>query len=217
MIPEGTPANEIVIVLFVVVVIAVSGLWALFYFTRPLPPKSEAPAAPPAAPPIRSRPLDQAPARPSIGDVIMSRLQGSAGPIESGARGLAASPAEGLQPVAMPCKGANVGLARQALDDHAANGLDDITPAEARAIIRQQARAEAIVAILKAAENGKVKSAGDQAGLIEAVSGASRTSRAGSPYTALKAVVDDLRGKNGPRYPELDEQHRAMGVMPEKI
>jgi hypothetical protein len=107
---------------------------------------------------------------------------------------------DGLQPIAMPSKAANDGLALGGLDDLAANGLDDITPAEARAIIRQQARAEAIVAILRAAEAGKVKSAGDQAGLIEAVAGGARTSRLGTPYMLFKAAVDELRGKARPEY-----------------
>jgi hypothetical protein len=57
-----------------------------------------------------------------------------------------------------------------------------------------------VVAILRAAEAGKVKSAGDQAGLIEAVAGGARTSRPGTPYTLLKAAVDDLRGKPKPEY-----------------
>jgi hypothetical protein len=105
---------------------------------------------------------------------------------ERGASGLANDPHTGLHPVATPRK--------------AANDLSDITPAEARAIIRQQAHAETIAAILRAAESGKVKSAGDQAGLIEAVAGGARTSRPGTPYTLLKAAVDELRGKARTEY-----------------
>lgn len=60
--------------------------------------------------------------------------------------------------------------------------------------------AGAIVAILRAAESGKVKRAGDQAGLIDAVAGGARTSRPGSPYTLLKRAVDELRGKARPAY-----------------
>ncbi len=156
-------------------------------------PKSEAAETPRA----RSRPLDSpAPTpRASIVDMLMSRMFGAAGPLEAGASALDSDPAEDLQPLATPCKAANDSLARQELDARSANDLSDITPAEARAIIRQQARAEAIVAILKAAEAGKVKSAGDQAGLIEAVAGGSRTSRPGTPYMALKLIVDELRSK----------------------
>jgi hypothetical protein len=116
----------------------------------------------------------------------------------AGATGLAKSAGEDLQPLAMPRKPANDGLALGTLGDNLANDLGDITPAEARAIIRQQARAEAIVAILRAAEANKVKSAGDQAGLIEAVAGGARTSRPGTPYALLKASVDELRGKQRP-------------------
>ena len=75
-----------------------------------------------------------------------------------------------------------------------------LPPAEARAIIPQQACAEALVAILRAAEASKVKSADDQAGLIEAVAGGARTSRPGAPYMLLKAAVDELRGKTRPEY-----------------
>ena len=138
--------------------------------------------------------------RPSIADVIMSRLWGAAGPAEDSARGLAQDLAKGLHPIATPRKPANEGLALGGLGERAVNDLGDITPAEARAIIRQQARAEAIVAILKAAEAGKVKSAGDQAGLIEAVAGGARTSRPGTPYMALKVIVEELRGKSKPVY-----------------
>ncbi len=147
---------------------------------------------------VQSRSFDSpAPTpRASIVDTLMSILFGAVGPLEDGASPLAQDVAEGLQPLATPCKPANDGLARQEFGARPANDLSDITPAEARAIIRQQARAEAIVAILKAAEAGKVKSAGDQAGLIEAVVGGSRTSRPGTPYMALKAVVDELRGKS---------------------
>jgi hypothetical protein len=119
---------------------------------------------------------------------------------ERGATGLANNSDDGLQPIAMPRKAANDALALGGLGDVAANDLSDITPAEARAIIRQQARAEAIVAILRAAESGKVKSAGDQASLIEAVAGGARTSRPGTPYTLLKIAVDELRGKARPEY-----------------
>jgi hypothetical protein len=119
---------------------------------------------------------------------------------------------DGLQPVAMPRKATNDGLALGGLGDLAANGLEDITPAEARAIIRQQARAEAIVAILRAAETGKVKSAGDQAGLIEAVAGSARTSRKGTPYMLLKVAVDELRGKARPEYvgDMIERVHREV-------
>jgi hypothetical protein len=113
---------------------------------------------------------------------------------------LANDSSNGLQPIAMLRKPANDDVALGGLGDLAANDLGDITPAEARAIIRQQARAEAIVAILCATEAGKVKSTGDQAGLIEAVAGSARTSRQGTPYTLLKVAVDELRGKTRPQY-----------------
>jgi hypothetical protein len=125
---------------------------------------------------------------------------------------LANAPKDGLQPIAMLRKAANDGLALGGLGDLAANGLEDITPAEVRAIIRQQARAEAIVAILRAVEAGKVKSAGDQAGLIEAVAGGARTSRPGTPYILLKAAVDELRGKARPEYigDMIERVHREV-------
>lgn len=130
----------------------------------------------------------------------MSSVDTQERPSAAGATSLANDPDIGLQPVATPRKATNDGLALGGLGDSFANDLGDITPAEARAIIRQQARAEAIVAILKAAEAGKVKSAGDQAGLIEAVAGGARTSRPGTLYALLKAAVDELRGKQRPEY-----------------
>ncbi|MDQ2997460.1 MAG: hypothetical protein M3R61_10440 [Chloroflexota bacterium] len=130
----------------------------------------------------------------------MSSVKPQNGPIAAGATDLAKSANDGLQPLATPRKPANDGLALGGLGDVFANDLNDITPAEVRTIIRQQARAEAIVAILKAAEASKVKSAGDQAGLIEAVAGGARTSRPGTPYALLKAAVDELRGKQRPEY-----------------
>ena len=119
---------------------------------------------------------------------------------------------DALQPIAMPRKATNDNLALGGLGDLAANDFGDITPAEARTIIRQQARAEAIVAILRAAEAGKVKSPGDQAGLIEAVAGSARTSRRGTPYMLLKAAVDELRGKARPEYvgDMIERVHREI-------
>src|SRR5687768_12263020 len=54
----------------------------------------------------------------------------------AGATGLAKSASEGLQPIATPCKPTNDDLALGALGNNFANDLGDITPAEARAIIR---------------------------------------------------------------------------------
>jgi hypothetical protein len=118
----------------------------------------------------------------------------------------------GLHPIAMPRQDANDGVALGGFGELAAKVLGDITPAEARAIIRQHARAEAIVAILRAAEVGKVKSAGDQAGLIEAVAGGARTSRRGTPYVLLKVAVDELRGKARPEYvgDMIERVHREV-------
>lgn len=126
--------------------------------------------------------------------VIMSRLRIIGDDEEASATALAGEGENALQPIATLSKPANEDLALGGLDMLAANGLGDITPEEARAIIRQQTRAEAIVAILRAAEAGKVKSAGDQAGLVEAVAGGARTSRPGTPYMLLKTLVDELRG-----------------------
>lgn len=194
MIPSGTPPEEIVIVVVMASVVAFVLLAALFWFSRPRS----------ADQPKTDRPLSH----PSIAGIVMSRLLDRIGTIGGGATVLANPEESGLQGVAMERNAPNDPLAGQALGAAPANDLDDITPAEARAIIRQQARAEAIVAILKAAEAGKVKSASDSAGLIEAVSGAARTSRPGSPYTHLKTVVDDLRGKPKPQYRKLDADKR---------
>jgi hypothetical protein len=134
--------------------------------------------------------------RPSImtrGDALNARHDPSTTDLANDSK-------DGLQPIAMPRKAANNALALGELGESVAKDLGDITPAEARAIIRQQARAEVIVAILRAAEAGKVKSVGDQAGLIEAVAGGARTSRPGTPYTLLKVAVDELRGKAQPQF-----------------
>jgi hypothetical protein len=206
MIPNGTSSTEIVIVVILVTAIGCGLIGALFYFTRPQ-------ADTPPKPTIESAPIGGTPPhnRPKLADVIMSRLYAWSTQNGGNASTLADRPENGLHPIATPRKPAKNELTSQGLDDDPANDMGDITPVEVRAIIRQQARAEAIVLILKAAQAGKIKSPGDQAALIEAVSGASRTSRPNSPYSHLKLVVDDLR-KDGPRYQKLDEQHRPIGI-----
>ncbi len=177
-------------------VIAFSGMWWLFWrIGRPVGAKVERDEAGPVEIVQRAwvallhwRPL------------IMVSDDTVTVPHEPGTTDLANDSNDGLQPIVMLRKTINDALALGGLGDVAANDLGDITPAEARAIIRQQARAEAIVAILRAAEAGKVKSAGDQAGLIEAVAGSARTSRRGTPYLLLKVAVDELRGKVRPEY-----------------
>jgi hypothetical protein len=86
--------------------------------------------------------LNWRPAIMASADTLTARQEPSTSRLANDSHG-------GLQPIAMPGKAANDNLTIGELGDLAAKDLGDITPAEARAIIRQQARAEAIVAILR--------------------------------------------------------------------
>lgn len=94
---------------------------------------------------------------------------------------------EAATPIATPCNNDNEALPRNP------PATPEPLPEEARAIIRQQAKAEAVAALLRA------KKLTNMAEAIELVFSVSRNSRAGSAYMLAKASVEELLSPVGQR------------------
>ncbi len=108
---------------------------------------------------------------------------------------VAATSTEAGQLIAKPGNAGNAELAGNA-----------IVPSEARDIIRMQAKAETVVALLKSAKMT------NKAEAIELVFNCSRSGRAGSTYQQALALVDVLINPYPQRTPEQDEQRKALGL-----
>ena len=102
-----------------------------------------------------------------------------------------------------------VAMQRNAINaELSGNAVAEQTPAEARDIIRMQAKAEAVVILLKKAKLT------NKAEAIEAVFECSRTSRAGSPYQRALALVDPLLNDNPypDRTPDQEQRRAELGL-----
>ena len=81
-----------------------------------------------------------------------------------------------------------------------------VVPAEAREIIRTQAKAEAVAALLKSAKLT------NKAETIEIVFGCSRSGRPGSPYARAVVAVDALIERFPPLTPEQAAERQRLGL-----
>jgi hypothetical protein len=86
------------------------------------------------------------------------------------------------------------------------NAVADPIPSEARDIIRMQARAEAVVALLKSAKMT------NKAEAIELIFNCSRSGRPNSTYQQAVALVDALIDRYPQRTPEQEQSRAELGL-----
>lgn len=130
------------------------------------------------------------------GDIVMSSAGGDAAADAAIAAPVAATSTDERQPIATPGNAGNTGLS--------GNAVAGPIPPEARDIIRMQAKAEVVVALLKSAKLT------NKAEAIELVFNCSRSGRPNSVYQQALALVDPLTDRYPQRTPEQEQSRRDL-------
>lgn len=129
---------------------------------------------------------------PDMPSRIMSSVRRTNPDDRSGSAPVAATSTIARQPIATPGNAVNAELS--------GNVVAGAVPNEAREIIRMQAKAEAVVKLLKSAKMT------NKAEAIELIFECSRSGREGSMYKRAQTLVDAILDEH--RYAPLDDQHR---------
>ncbi len=86
------------------------------------------------------------------------------------------------------------------------NAVADLVPSEARDIIRMQAKAEAVVTLLKSAKMT------NKAEAIELIFDCSRSGRSNSTYQQAVTLVDQLTERYPHRTPDQEQSRAGLGL-----
>ena len=129
---------------------------------------------------------------------IMSRPASMRRPKRARQARVAATPPSARQLIAMPGNAGDDGLP--------GNAVAAPLPDEVRDIIRMQAKAEAVVALLES------KRLTNKAEAIELIFGCRRSGRDGSPYKQAQALVDAQMTRYPNRTPEQEQARTELGL-----
>lgn len=143
-------------------------------------------------------PERNAPDAPSADRCIMSRPASMRRPKRARQARVAATLPSAGQRIAMPGNAGNEALP--------GNGVATPLPDAARDIIRMQAKAEAVVALLES------KKLTNKAEAIELIFGCRRSGRDGSPYKQAQALVDAQLTRYPNRTPEQEQARAELGL-----